>query len=289
MLKNLDDITPDMYADLNAEIEKTFEEGCHGQCFSCKSGCSDPKFPRFAKRLYAVAGGKGGTGKSTITALLAVALVKRGLKVGILDADIPGATQPQLFGAKNQVHSAQKDGKDVLRPVALPCGVKLLSFNLIAENLMEPVIWPGQDISNVVSYLYTGSDWSGLDVILVDMPSGAGDVPLNLYTSLPVEGVIIVAEPGELGVIPTQRYIALCAMLMSPPIAFVENKALTEDCVSDQFYTLPRCVKAAVPLSPDISAYSSDGKLDQLEVPSLFPIVDLIVKSVETKTGNVSV
>jgi ATP-binding protein involved in chromosome partitioning len=279
-IKNIDDITPDMYNDLNAEIEKTFEEGCHGNCNTCNSDCGEPQFPKYAKRLYAVTGGKGGTGKSTITALLAVALVKRGLTVGVLDADVPGATLPQLFGAPGGVEN--KDDK--MQPKLLDCGIKLLSFNLIAEDLKEPVLWTTPDTSNVISYFYSGAAWDGLDVILVDMPSGAGDVPLNLYTSFPVDGTIIVAEPGELGVVPTQRCITLASMLMSAPVAFVENKALTEECSSDHFYTLPpRIAKVAVPLSAEISALGSEGKIAEAEVPELAPVVDLMVNAVELK------
>lgn len=280
-MKRLDDITPDMYKDLNTEIEKAFEEGCHGNCNSCNSDdCGEPQFPKYAKRLYAVTGGKGGTGKSTVTAVLAVALVKKGLTVGILDADIPGSTQPQLFGAEGGVEN--KDDKMQLK--LLDCGVKLLSFNLITDNRNEPVLWTTPDTSNVVSYFYTGGAWDGLDVILVDMPSGAGDVPLNLYTSLPVDGTIIVAEPGELAIVPTQRCISLASMLMSAPVAFVENKAITEECSSDGFYTLPpRCTKVAVPLSAELSALGSEGKIAEAEVPELTPVVDLIVNAVALK------
>ncbi|MBP1737189.1 MAG: ATPase involved in chromosome partitioning [Oscillospiraceae bacterium] len=279
-IKSIDDITPDMYDELNAEIEKDFDEGCHGNCSSCSSDCGEPEFPKYAKRLYAVAGGKGGTGKSTVTAVLAVALVKRGLTVGVLDADIPGSTLPHLFGAEPGVEKKN----DKMLPKPLPSGVKLLSFNLISEDLKEPVLWTTPDTSNVVSYFYTGGAWDGLDVILVDMPSGAGDVPLNLFTSFPVDGTIIVTEPGELAVIPTQRYIALASMLMSTPVAYVENKALAESCVSDGLYTLsPRCVKVAIPLSAELSALGSEGKIADALVPELDPVVDLIVNAVASK------
>lgn len=271
MLRKFDEITPDMYEQLNKEIEQVFDEGCHGQCASCKSGCSEPRYPRYAKVLYAVTGGKGGTGKSVICALLAVALARRGYRVGILDADLPGSTQPQLFGASGPIRKAQRGEKSVLEPQTIPCGIGILSYNLIEPDLSQPVLMPGVDQFNVVSYFYTDGAWDGYDIILIDMPSGAGDVPLNLYSSLPVNGVVIVSEPSELAVVATQRCINLCNMLMSPPVAFVENKSITAECVSDALYSgLPEgCVCAALSLSPEVSVASCDGTIDRLEVPEL--------------------
>ena len=281
MIKKLEDITPEMYDELNKEIEDAFEQGCHGQCASCKSGCAEPLYPRYAKALYAVTGGKGGTGKSTVTAMLALALQRQGYKTGILDADLPGATQPQLFGAAGPVRSVQRKGKNAVQPLTLPCGVGLLSYNLIEPDLTRPILMPGRDLSNVVSYLYTDGAWDGYDVILIDMPSGAGDVPLNLYSSLPVDGVVIVAEPGELAVVPTQRCVNLCGMLLSPPVAFVENKALTERCESDRLYTLPEdCVRAALPLSPEINLAGLTGTVDQLDTSDLNEVAARLARPV---------
>ena len=278
MLPRPEDITPDMYDALNREIERAFEEGCHGNCASCSSQCGKPIYPRYAKALYAVTGGKGGTGKSTITALLAAALAKRGLRVVILDADIAGATQPRLFGAAGKITGMEKQGKEgikVLTPLALPCGVELMSFDLFDRgSLAEPVLLPGKDMFDVVSYFYTNGAWEGFDIILVDMPSGAGDIPLNLYSSFPVDGTVIVAEPGELGALQTLRCIALCSMLMSPPVAFVENKALEDRCTADALYPLPPdCVRTFLPLSPDISLAAETGSAAKISPPSLTPVV----------------
>lgn len=276
----LEDITPEMYDQLNAEIERTFEEGCHGDCGSCASGCeSNPNvLPKFAKRLFAVTGGKGGTGKSTLTVLLAHALTRRGLKVGILDADISGSSIPQLLGVTGPVVSQE----DKMKPVVTKEGMEVMAFNLIAQDLTEPVIWPGADTANVVSYLYTGTAWSELDVLLMDMPAGAGDVPLNIYTTLPVDGVVLVAEPGTVGVPAVARCAALCAMLMSPPVAFVENKALSAVPVSADRYDLPvGCMKLAVPLSADIAAACDEGELGKVAAPELEPLAAMMVAAVK--------
>lgn len=278
MFRKLEDITPDMYEELNEEIERSFEEGCHGNCASCKSGCSEPLYPHYAKSLFAVTGGKGGTGKSTVTALLAAEIARRGFKVGILDADICCGVQPQLFGESGRVSSGERRGEKVLKPVKTGSGVYLLSYNLIEENLARPVLLPGADIFNIVSYFYTGGAWDGFDIILIDMPSGAGDVPLNLYSSLPVEGVVIVAEPGELAAVPTQRCINLCSMLMSPPVAFVENKALEDGCSADALYALPEdCLRAYLPLSPEISLAGCCGAIARAGAESLDAVVERLL------------
>ena len=271
-----EDITPDIYDALNREIERAFEEGCHGDCASCSSQCGKPVYPRYAKALFAVTGGKGGAGKSTVTALLAAALAKQGLRVGVLDADIAGATQPRLFGASARIIGEEKQGKQSLKPLALPCGVELMSFDLFerGQSLAEPVLLPGKDMFDVVSYFYTNGAWEGFDIILVDMPSGAGDIPLNLFSAFPVDGTVIVAEPGTVGALQTERCIALCSMLMSPPVAFVENKALEDRCAADALYSLPSgCVRTYLPLSPDISLSAENGGIAELSPPSLAPVI----------------
>lgn len=266
------DITPDMYDEINAQIEETFDEGCHGQCSSCESGCDD-KLPVFAKKLYTITGGKGGTGKSTVTVLLAYALTRKGLRVGVLDCDLPGSTIPQLMGLHDRVMSEN----EVMSPVVTPEGIEVISMNLIAADRSEPVLWAGIDTFNVVNYLYTGTRWGELDVMLLDMPSGAADVPLNLYTAFPVDGSIIVTEPGSLSWVATQRTIHLCSMLMNKPVAYIENKGESAVPVSaDQYELPPACLKAALPLDPALRVKAEAGSLADWDAPALAPVVELI-------------
>lgn len=270
------DITPDMYDEINAQIEQTFDEGCHGQCSSCESGCDD-KLPVFAKKLYTVTGGKGGTGKSTVTVLLACALARKGLRVGVLDCDLPGSTIPQLMGLNDRVMSEN----EIMSPVVTPEGLEVISMNLIAADRAEPVLWAGIDTFNVVNYLYTGTNWGQLDVMLLDMPSGAADVPLNLYTSFPVDGSIIVTEPGSIPYVPTQRTIHLCSMLMNKPVAYIENRSMTGAPVSAGQYELPpACLKVALPLDPELTAKAEEGDVQSYSAPSLDPVVELIARAV---------
>ena len=274
--KDFDKITPDMYDELNKEIEDIWEGGCHGDCGSCESDCNPNAYPTFAKALVAVTGGKGGCGKSTVTALLAFALNRKGYKVGVLDADIACGTIPVLMGAKGPI--ATQDNKVV--PARLDNGIQVLSYNLIADNLAEPVLWPGGDAFNVVNYLYTSAQWDELDVLLIDMPAGAGDVPINLYTAFPVDGTVIVSEDSALSVVPVQRCVGMTRMFLSPPWAYVENKSPDGVCRQAGAYDLPdKCVTAALPLDPALAG-AGDGCVAQAEAAGLEPVLERIEAAV---------
>ena len=138
------------------------------------------------------------------------------------------------------------------------------------------------DAFNILNYLYTATAWGELDVMLLDMPSGCGDIPLNLYTTFPVDGTIAVSNPGALSVEAVQRCINLCMMLMSPTVAYVENKSLTDHPVSQDAYVLPHgCVTVSIPLSGDITALGEDGTLEGLDCPELKPVADVIATAVQ--------
>jgi Mrp family chromosome partitioning ATPase len=273
------DITPDMYDQINDEIEETFAKGCHGNCESCESGCEDKNhLPVFAKRMYIVTSGKGGTGKSTVAVMLASALAKKGLKVGLLDCDLCCSTAAHLLGVTDPVTSA---GDDKMNPVVTKEGIRLMSFNLIEQDHSAPVLWPSGDQYNVIKYMYTGGLWGELDVMILDMPSGGGDVPLNLYTEFPLSGTIIVTNPGELAVGPVQRTISMCRTLMAAPVALVENKGFDTQPTCQALYQLPPlCQTVALPLDAEITAAGDDGTLSQVDATPLAPIVSYIEKRV---------
>lgn len=273
------DITPDMYDEINDEIEQTFANGCHGNCESCESGCQDKNhLPVFAKRMYIVTSGKGGTGKSTVAALLACELARQGLKVGLLDCDLSCSTLPHMLGVSDPVTSA---GKDKMTPVTTKEGVKLMSFNLIEPDHSAPVLWPSGDQYNVLSYMYTGTVWGEPDVMILDMPSNGGDVPLNLYTEFPLSGTIIVTNPGELAVGPVQRCISMCRTLMAAPVAMVENKALDTTPTCQALYQLPPlCQTVSLPLDAEITAAGDNGSMAQVDCAPLAPVVAYIKQRV---------
>jgi hypothetical protein len=252
--KNFDKITPDMYDELNAQIEGIWEGGCHGDCASCDSDCNKNAYPKFAKLLLAVTSGKGGTGKSTVTALLARNLAGRGLKVAVLDADLAGASMPLLLGSDDTATGAE----DKVEPVQVTDHIKMLSYGLMNDDPTDPVLWPGADLFNMVNYLYMNGSWGeDNDVFLIDMPAGAGDVPINLFTAFPVDGTIIVGEPSELAVAPLQRCVAMTRMFLSAPVAYVENKSLDGGAhLAPRLDLGAKCVNFALPLSPELAAHN---------------------------------
>lgn len=274
------DITPDMYDEINEEIEQTFANGCHGNCASCETGCEDKNhLPIFAKRMYIVTSGKGGTGKSTVAVMLACELARQGLRVGLLDCDLSCSTLPHLLGISAPVTSG---GSDKMNPVTTAEGIKLISFNLIEADHTAPVLWPSGDQYNVISYLYTGTLWGELDVMILDMPSNGGDVPLNLYTEFPLSGTIIVTNPGELAVGPVQRCISLCRTLMAAPVALVENKSLDTAPTCQSLYQLPPlCQVVSLPLDAEITAAGDDGTMARVDCAPLAPVVEYIKKRVQ--------
>ena len=179
-------------------------EECTHNCSTCGKNCGDrkEKFDFSAKlnaaskvgKVIAVASGKGGVGKSFVTTMLAVAAAKRGLKVGILDADVTGPSIPKAFGLAGSTYKSD----DGIEPTMTNTGIKVISLNMLVEDPSDPVVWRGPVISGLVKQFWTDVHWGELDVLFVDMPPGTGDVPLTVFQSLPVDGVVVVATPQDL-------------------------------------------------------------------------------------------
>lgn len=278
--KDFDKITPDMYDQLNQEIEDIWAGGCHGDCGSCESDCNENAYPTHAKLLLAVTGGKGGCGKSTVTALLAFALARKGYKVGVLDADIAGSTVTALLGAKGPISS---QGEKVV-PAKTAEGIQVLGYDLVTDKPAEPVLWPGADCFNVVNYLYLSGMWEELDVLLLDMPSGGGDIPINLYTAFPVNGTIIVGEDSALATVPVQRCVSMTRMFLSSPWAYVENKSVTSKARRTGDYDLPDgCIATAIPLTPELAGMGESVCLRNVEIPGLDPVLARIERALAGK------
>ena len=179
-------------------------EACTHDCSTCGKSCGSrtADFDFSAKlnaaskvaRVIAVASGKGGVGKSFVTTMLAVAAMRQGKKVGILDADITGPSIPKAFGLAGGAFKTD----DGIEPSVSNTGIKVISLNMLVEDPSDPVVWRGPVIAGVVKQFWTDVHWGELDVLFVDMPPGTGDVPLTVFQSLPVDGVVIVASPQEL-------------------------------------------------------------------------------------------
>ncbi|SMC87689.1 P-loop NTPase [Papillibacter cinnamivorans] len=263
---------------LNQEMAEVWENSsCSGSCSTCSGGCSDERAPRQAKRAYAVVSGKGGTGKSLITVLLALTLQRRGLTVGILDADVAGATIPRLLGDRGQIGS---EG-ELMIPHSTADGLRVISMDLIADNPADPIIWSGADTSNIAALFWNGVDWGQPDCLLIDMPSGFGDIPIQLFTTLPLDGVIAVAAPGETAALSVGKMLSLCNMLLLPVVGFVENMAFPSGGDAAELYSLPEdIVKITLPYDPSLSRLGDKGALREAPPDLLAPLADRIAEEI---------
>jgi len=172
------------------------------------------------KRVVAVMSGKGGVGKSTVTALAAVEARRRGLNTGVLDADITGPSIPSLFGVKRGDVSDTGMG---LVPARTPSGIHIMSINLLLEHETDPVIWRGPLIGNAIKQFFSEVIWKDIDLLLVDLPPGTGDAPLSVMQSLPLDGVIVVSSPQDMAVLVVEKAIKMAGMMQIPILGLVEN------------------------------------------------------------------
>ena len=189
------------------------------------------------KMVIGVVSGKGGVGKSLVTALTAVQLNRKGIRTAILDADITGPSIPRMFGALRGGGAAAADENEIL-PGETAGGIRLMSLNLLMPNETDPVIWRGPVIASVVKQFWTDVRWGDIDVMLVDMPPGTGDVPLTVFQSLPVDGIVMVTTPQELVSMIVEKAINMASMMEIPVIGLVENMS---------YLTCPHCGKPIYP------------------------------------------
>ncbi|MEG1809812.1 MAG: Mrp/NBP35 family ATP-binding protein, partial [Oscillospiraceae bacterium] len=205
-------------------------EDCTHDCSSCGSACSEreespkdmrePSHPASdVKKIIAVMSGKGGVGKSLVSAMLAVLLNRRGFKTGVMDADVTGPSIPKVFGI-----SGRAQGDDTaLYPIASKTGIEVMSLNLLLENESDPVVWRGPIIAGTVLQFWTNVAWGALDYLIIDMPPGTGDVPLTVFQSIPVDGIVVVETPQKLVSMIVDKAAKMAGMLDVPILALVEN------------------------------------------------------------------
>ncbi len=172
------------------------------------------------KKVIGVASGKGGVGKSFVTSALAVLLARKGYKVGIMDADVTGPSIPRAFGLKETLTATEENH---IVPASTKTGIKAVSLNLLTDDEESPVIWRGPVISGLVRQFWTDVDWGTLDVLLIDMPPGTGDVPLTVFQSLPVDGIVMVSTPQDLVSMIVSKARNMASMMNVPVLGLVEN------------------------------------------------------------------
>ena len=176
------------------------------------------------KKVIGVVSGKGGVGKSIVTSMLAVLLRRRGYRTAILDADITGPSIPQAFG----LHSRAEGSDQGIFPVMSKTGVAVMSMNLLLENETDPVVWRGPIIAGSVKQFWTDVLWGSVDVMFIDMPPGTGDVPLTVFQSIPVDGIVVVTSPQQLVSMIVEKAVHMAGLMKVPVLALVQNMSFVE-------------------------------------------------------------
>ena len=267
---------------------------CNGNCSSCSSDCGDRKAESLlaslnpkstVKKVIAVVSGKGGVGKSTVTSMLAVAMAREGKRVGVLDADITGPSAPTAFGV-NECQGADEDG---LYPALTRTGIQVMSINLLLDNPADPVVWRGPVIAGAVKQFWTDVIWEDVDYLFVDMPPGTGDVPLTVFQSLPVNGIIIVTSPQDLVSMIVNKAVKMANMMHIPVLGFVENYSYLQcpDCGKKievfgkshldkiaQEHGLP--ILARLPIDPQVAEAYDNGQMETVNTDALAEAIQAV-------------
>lgn len=269
---------------------------CTHDCSSCSSNCSERKPESMIKELnphskvkkvIGVVSGKGGVGKSLVTSLLASETQRRGFNAAVLDADITGPSIPKSFGINERATGTDQ----YLIPVFTHSGIQVMSINLILENETEPVVWRGPVIAGAVTQFWTDVLWTDVDYMFVDMPPGTGDVPLTVFQSIPLDGIVIVTSPQELVSMIVAKAVNMAKMMNIPIIGIVENMSYVEcpDCgkhinVFGESKTDAAAaefelnVLAKLPINPALANACDNGLIEYFENDYMVNAVDEIEK-----------
>lgn len=273
-------------------------EECTHDCSSCSANCSSregggvlhdaPNPKSSVGHIIAVVSGKGGVGKSLVTSMLAVNMSRRGYRVGILDADITGPSIPKSFGLHAPVEG---DGVDSMIPPATNGGIKIMSVNLMLDDESSPVIWRGTMISNTVRQFWKDTIWEGIDYLFVDCPPGTGDVPLTVFQSIPLDGVIIVSSPQELVSMIVKKAANMADMMHVPVMGLVENMSYIKcpDCqkeikvfgdshIEEIAREFGYDLLAKIPIDPEITATVDKGDIENINTDYLGNAIDRIIE-----------
>ncbi|MBR6391958.1 MAG: Mrp/NBP35 family ATP-binding protein [Eubacterium sp.] len=268
---------------------------CTHDCSTCGENCSERKEQQSflkpmnersnIKKVIGVVSGKGGVGKSLVTCLLASMCRKAGLKVGVLDADVTGPSVPKSFGITSR---ALQDDKGLL-PTVTDSGIKLMSINLLLEDVNAPVVWRGPVISGVIQQFWTDVAWGELDYLFVDMPPGTGDVALTVFQSLPVDGIVIVSTPQDLVKMIVNKAYNMAEMMNVPVLGLVENMSyfVCPDCgkkhsifgtsqIDETAEELGLPVLAKLPINPETAALVDNGMVERVSAPELDDFVGVL-------------
>lgn len=271
-------------------------ENCTHNCSSCGSNCSDRTQEQNSflaslndvssvKKVIGVVSGKGGVGKSLVTAMLASAMEASGEVTAILDADVTGPSIPKIFGNTDR---AVQNG-DYVEPVTLANGIQAISLNSMLDDETDPVIWRGAMIANLVKQFWTDFIWRGVDYMFVDMPPGTGDVPLTVFQSLPVDGIIIVTSPQDLVTMIVEKAVKMAYRMNVPVLGIVENMSYLKcpDCgkeinvfgeshIDEVAKKFMIDTYAKLPMDPEIAKLCDAGRVYDIDTTPLQKVIDKI-------------
>lgn len=260
---------------------------CNHECGSCSQNCAERDLHAYlnkessVKKVIGIVSGKGGVGKSLVTSLLASKVCKDGFRTAILDADITGPSIPESFGVGNKRAEAV-EGQDALKTVVTDSGIQLMSMNFLLQNENDPVVWRGPVIAGAVKQFWTDVIWKDVDFMFVDMPPGTGDVPLTIYQSLPIDGIIIVSSPQQLVRVIVEKAVNMANMMNIPILGLVENMSYVKcpDCGKEitvfgksnidkisETFNIP--VLARLPMEEKTSAAIDAGDVESFDIPEL--------------------
>jgi len=260
-------------------------ENCSNDCKSCGEECGERSQPKTSflekphelsniKKVIGIVSGKGGVGKSLVTSLLAVTMNRSGFKTAVLDADITGPSIPKVFGLTQKADGSEHG----IFPVQSKTGIKVMSLNLLISKDTDPVVWRGPIIAGMVKQFWTDVIWGDVDFLFIDLPPGTGDVPLTVFQSIPVDGIIIVTSPQELVSMIVTKAVNMAKMMNIPILGLVENMSFVKcpDCgkeiklfgkshlddIAEQ-YNIKSI--ARLPVDPDIAKACDDGHIELYE------------------------
>ena len=270
---------------------------CTHHCDNCSAGCGERQNPAsfkkephkdsHIKKVIGILSGKGGVGKSMVTALLAAALSKQEKKVAILDADITGPSIPRAFG----LHGRAPMDDNGVYPLESKTGIKVMSINLLLNKETDPVVWRGPVIAGAIQQFWTDVVYGEVDYLFVDMPPGTGDVPLTVFQSLPVDGIILVASPQELVGMVVEKACNMAAMMQIPILSLIENFSYFKcpDCggqheifgpsrLDETAATHSLTCQDKMPLDPKLAEAADAGTLEEEDVEYLPQTTELLLK-----------
>lgn len=272
---------------------------CNGDCNNCSEHCSGhnqnflAKLNEYShiKKIIGVVSGKGGVGKSFVSSLLAVSLAQRGLNVGIMDADITGPSIGKTFGIKEKAYG---QNNLIVPYVSEGYGIKIISANMMLENDDDPIIWRGSLISNLVKQFYSDVLWGELDVLVIDMPPGTGDVALTTFQSIPLDGIVMVTTPQDLVSMIVAKTCKMADMMNIKMLGVVENMAFVEcpNCgeriymygesnTLDMIKPFNLNLLASLPINPHLTKLVNDGLIEHYEGRYLDKVVEIILKDID--------